>query len=43
MSGDPNRIHHLERDAEFLIELPHGVQVLRIIAGSGNPAGEPDA
>jgi heme-degrading monooxygenase HmoA len=24
--GDPTRIHHLERDAEFLIELPQSVQ-----------------
>jgi heme-degrading monooxygenase HmoA len=28
--GDPARIHHLERDAEFLIELPRRVQVLEI-------------
>jgi hypothetical protein len=27
---DPRKIHHLERDAEFLIELPQGVQVLEI-------------
>jgi len=27
---DPRRIHHLPRDAEFLIELPAGVQVLEI-------------
>jgi hypothetical protein len=27
---DPRRIHHLERDAEFLIELPRSVQVLDI-------------
>jgi hypothetical protein len=27
---DPRKIHHLERDAEFLIELPRSVQVLRI-------------
>ena len=33
--GDPNRIHHLERDAEFLVELPKGVQVLAIVAASG--------
>src|SRR3954462_11037831 len=30
--GDPSRIHHLDRDAEFLIELPAHVQVLRIYA-----------
>lgn len=33
--GDPNRIHHLDRDAEFLIELPEKVQVLDIIASHG--------
>ncbi len=32
---DPTRIHHLERDPEFLIELPRSVQILKIIAGSG--------
>jgi hypothetical protein len=32
---DPRRIHHLERDPEFLIELPDGVQVLEIVASSG--------
>jgi hypothetical protein len=32
---DPRRIHHLERDAEFLIELPNSVQVLEISASSG--------
>lgn len=28
---DPRRIHHLPRDAEFLIELPESVQVLEIV------------
>jgi len=28
---DPRRIHHLPRDAEFLIELPDDVQVLEIV------------
>jgi hypothetical protein len=37
--GDPNKIHHLGRDEEFLIELPESVQVLRIVAGSGNCGG----
>lgn len=32
---DPKRIHHLARDAEFLIELPDGVQVLDIVAVMG--------
>jgi heme-degrading monooxygenase HmoA len=26
--GEPTRIHHLERDPEFLIELPERVQIL---------------
>ncbi|WP_207539700.1 antibiotic biosynthesis monooxygenase family protein [Sabulicella rubraurantiaca] len=29
--GDPTRIHHLPRDAEFLLELPERVQLLRIL------------
>lgn len=37
---DPRRIHHLERDAEFLIELPAGVQVLKIAAAHGNTGGQ---
>ncbi len=32
---DPTRIHHLDRDPEFLIELPKGVQILTIVASSG--------
>ena len=32
---DPQRIHHLPRDAEFLIELPESVQVLQIAASKG--------
>jgi hypothetical protein len=38
--ADPRRIHHLERDAEFLIELPSGVQVLDMVAGSGRTGGD---
>ena len=37
--GDPTRIHHLDRDAEFLIELPDRVQILTIISSSGNGGG----
>jgi len=33
--GDPTRVHHLERDAEFLIELPKAVQVLRLLKSHG--------
>ncbi|MEJ7654523.1 MAG: hypothetical protein WKH64_14940 [Chloroflexia bacterium] len=32
---DPTPIHHLERDPEFLIELPQSVQILKILTGSG--------
>ena len=35
---DPRKIHHLARDAEFLIELPESVQILEISASFG-PAG----
>ena len=37
---DPRRIHHLERDAEFLIELPESVQVLDIVTSSGQTGGD---
>jgi hypothetical protein len=37
--SDPRRIHHLERDAEFLMELPAGVQVLKIVAAHGQTGG----
>jgi heme-degrading monooxygenase HmoA len=33
--GDPTRIHHLARDAEFLIELPERVQILTIRTSHG--------
>ena len=36
---DPRRIHHLERDPEFLIELPQSVQVLTISSSHGNTGG----
>ena len=36
---DPRRIHHLERDPEFLIELPKTVQVLTISTSYGNTGG----
>jgi heme-degrading monooxygenase HmoA len=38
--GDPTRIHHLDRDPEFLIELPSGVQILRLLASHGNTGGD---
>jgi heme-degrading monooxygenase HmoA len=36
---DPTRIHHLERDIEFLIELPKSVQILEIRASHGRTGG----
>jgi hypothetical protein len=32
---DPTDIHHLERDAEFLIELPKQVQILQLLESRG--------
>ena len=32
---DPTSIHHLERDEEFLIELPKSVQILRLLKSHG--------
>ncbi len=37
--SDPKRVHHLERDAEFLIELPERVQILKIRASHGSTGG----
>jgi heme-degrading monooxygenase HmoA len=37
---DPTRIHHLERDAEFLIELPEGVQILELLMSHGRTRGD---
>lgn len=34
--ADPRKIHHLERDRELLIELPHSVQILAIVATQGD-------
>jgi hypothetical protein len=34
--GDPTRIHHLDRDAEFLIELPRSVQIVRLLSSHGH-------
>jgi heme-degrading monooxygenase HmoA len=33
--GDPTRIHHLDRDAEWLIELPDRVQILQVRSSHG--------
>jgi heme-degrading monooxygenase HmoA len=37
---DPTAIHHLPRDAEFLIELPERVQVLRLRHSHGDVGAE---
>jgi heme-degrading monooxygenase HmoA len=34
-SSDPMEVHHLERDEEFLIELPKQVQILRLLKSHG--------
>jgi heme-degrading monooxygenase HmoA len=34
--GDPYQAHHLDRDAEFLIELPRSVQILTILETRGS-------
>ena len=33
--GDPTKIHHLDRDAEFLVELPKEVQIMRLLTSQG--------
>jgi heme-degrading monooxygenase HmoA len=38
--SDPTRIHHLDRDAEFLIELPRSVQILRLLKTHGTVGNE---
>ena len=39
---DPTAIHHLQRDAEFLIELPKAVKVLRLLKSRGVTARTED-
>ncbi|MDQ3539903.1 MAG: hypothetical protein M3440_04380 [Chloroflexota bacterium] len=39
---DPTRIHHLDRDPEFLIELPEGVQILTFVTSSGRCTVDPE-
>ncbi len=33
--SDPMKVHHLDRDPEFLIELPKEVQILRLLTSHG--------
>ena len=42
-NADPREAHHLERDAEFLIELPRGVQILTILETRGRCTVDPEA
>ena len=37
--ADPDAIHHLDRDPEFLIELPSSVQILRLRHSHGKVGG----
>jgi hypothetical protein len=32
--SDPTRIHHLEKDPDYLLELPQAVQILRIVSST---------
>jgi heme-degrading monooxygenase HmoA len=34
--GDPRRVHLLDRDPEYLIELPTEVQILRLLTSHGD-------
>ena len=38
--SDATRVHHLDRDAEFLLELPERVQILKIRSSHGNTGGD---
>jgi hypothetical protein len=31
---DPTRIHHLDKDSDYLLELPKSVQILRIVSST---------
>ena len=39
--SDPTRIHHLDRDPEFLIELPKALQIVRLLTSHGNTGSTP--
>jgi hypothetical protein len=32
--ADPTRVHHLEKDRDYLLELPKAVQILRIVSST---------
>jgi hypothetical protein len=37
--SDPRQIHHLDRDEEYLVELPKSVQILEVLLASGTVGG----
>ena len=37
--SDPRKIHHLDRDPEYLVEMPKSVQILNIVIASGTTGG----
>jgi heme-degrading monooxygenase HmoA len=39
--ADPDAIHHLARDVEYLIELPQSVQILKLRHSHGDVGGAP--
>lgn len=38
--GDPSVVHHLPRDAEFLVELPPAVEVLHLVSARWAAGGQ---
>jgi hypothetical protein len=32
--SDPTRIHHLEKDPDYLLELPKAIQILRVVSST---------
>lgn len=37
--ADPRAVHHLDRDPEFLVELPKAVQIMRLLTSEGVVGG----
>lgn len=35
--GEPTKVHHLQRDPKFLIELPQRIQIHRILLDRRGP------
>jgi len=38
--AEPEKVHHLERDKEFLIELPQQVKILRLLKSHGTTGAD---